>query len=61
MKKRRPMRPGAFNLYKEQPKESGCRACGHNIMGVCVRKGKEVPITSGVANRKPKWCPGETK
>ena len=52
-----PFKPGAFNFYKELPKESGCRACKKNIMGVCNMTGKEVPLTSGVANRKPKWCP----
>ena len=58
---RKLLKPGSFNFQRNLPKENGCRACKFNKMGVCKKIGKEVPITSGVANRKPKWCPGESK
>lgn len=53
---KRMLKPGSFNLYRELPKESGCRACQHNEQGICVLSNKEVPLTCSVKNSRPKWC-----
>ena len=54
---RPPLKPGAFNFYRELPKEFGCRACKKNKMGVCTITDKEIPITFLCKNASPKWCP----
>lgn len=51
-----PLKPGAFNFYRELPKKAGCRACKNNKMGICKLVGKEVPLGYQNANRVPKWC-----
>ena len=46
-----------FVFKRELPKDSGCRACNHNYLGVCGKIDREIPFTYALQNRMPKWCP----